>query len=94
MPQPKSKQYVVMADANSRRFSPQTPERVFLYVENTGANPVNLRISDNVRQDGGNIVLAPGSWRQWDNSDTTPREALNVQSELGSTVAVIEGLAS
>lgn len=91
---PVSKQYAVVAEAgiDNVRASPQTPDRAFLYIQNTGSNPGVLRIADDVRGDGGDIVIVAGASLQWDNPNTTPREALNFASQLGTSFAVIEGL--
>ena len=89
---PITKQYVVQAVVESRRASPQTPTRGYLLIQNTGANPGLFRLVDDVRRDGGDVLINAGAVFEWDNPDTTPREALNFASDLGTTFAIIEGL--
>lgn len=86
------KQYVVVAKANTpQRPTPAVPNRVMLLIQNTGANPGLVRFVGEVRQDGGDIVLAAGAFSPlWDQKDSTPNDALNFFSTAGTTFAVLE----
>lgn len=81
---------------NSKRISPQTDSptsvRVSLIIQNTGVNPGFLHFAEDVQGDGSDLVLAAGEVREWKDARTTPREAVNVASVLGTTWAVIEGV--
>jgi hypothetical protein len=80
----------------SKRVSPQTDSptavRVSLIIQNTGVNPGFLHFAENVQADGSDIVLAPDERLEWKDRDTTPREAINLGSILGTTWAIIEGV--
>lgn len=88
----RSKQYAVIATTESKRFTPQTPGRILLVIQNTGANPANIRVVDETRDDGGNFELAAGDFLRFDQPGTVPQEAINASSELGTTLAVLEGV--
>lgn len=94
MPAVKTKHYVVaIGIAQSvQNFAPQTPGRVQLTIQNTGVAQALFRLELEVQDDGGDIVLNPGDRLQWTHPDTTPREALSAYSEMGTTLAVIEGV--
>ena len=93
MPAVKNKQYVIaIGIAQSiQNISPQVSGRVHLTIQNTGVNQALIRFDLEVQQDGGDLVLNAGQVFQWAHPDTTPREALSVYSEDGTTLAIIEG---
>lgn len=82
--------------AASKRLSPQTDSatatRVSLIVQNTGANPGLVHFAEQVQADGSDIVLGAGERLEYKDARTTPREALNLGSILGTTWAIIEGV--
>lgn len=90
----KTKQYIVALgiEQSVQNFAPQTPGRVQLTIQNTGVNQALFRVELEVQLDGGDMVLNPGDRMQWTHPDTTPREALSAYSEMGTTLAIIEGV--
>jgi hypothetical protein len=96
MPAPRTKQYrgVSAAGSNtpttSKRISPNTPNRLMLTIQNTGANPGLLHFSEPVQGDGSDILFAVGQILIFDQPGTCPTEAINVGSTLGTTWALLE----
>jgi hypothetical protein len=88
-----SKQYgaLAAAGADPKRVASHTPNRRALHIQNTGVNPGSIRFENpNDPADGGDFVLVPGERLGFWTSDTCPREAVNVQSTLGTTFAFLE----
>lgn len=92
----RTKQYRVLVPANTNtnaasvRAAPQTPGRVSLWIQNTGANPGLLRFKENIQGDLGDFTLAPGAFFPTDLSSPCPTEAINVGSAAGTTFAILE----
>lgn len=77
---------------NSVRLSPATPNRTFLLIQNTGANPGLLRLGNKVQADGGDLTVpAGGAFGPFDIAETCPTESIDIGSALATTWAIIEG---
>lgn len=87
-----TKQYGLDATARNERIAPQTPGRLLLVIQNTGANPLLVRFMSDAREDGFDFEIAAGAMLQFDNPETCPEEAINLMSPLGTTAAVLEGV--
>ena len=95
MPRSKAKQYRVIVKAGENvRPAPHTPERVLLFIQNTGANPLQVSFEDEAGEavDGGDFILTSMAYMKFDNPDTCPSESVNLRSALGTTAAVLEGV--
>lgn len=92
----RTKHYRMLVAANSNtpqtsvRASPQTPGRIAMWIQNTGANPGLLHIKENVQGDGSDFTLASGAFINFDQLGTCPTEAINVGSAAGTTFSIIE----
>jgi hypothetical protein len=92
----RSKQYRVLVPAGSNtnttsiRAAPQTPGRIALWIQNTGAQPGLLRFKENVQGDGGDFAIAVGAFFPVDLSAPCPTEAINLGSAAGTTFAILE----
>ena len=89
------KQYNVVltaAEVYSAPFTPQGPNRVGLIIQNTGDNPALIRFEIGVQFDGGDFELAPGAMLPWTHPDNCPHSQISAYSELGTTLAVLEGI--
>lgn len=88
-----TKQYSVNTPSNKPvRPGPAVPNRVSLFFQNTGINNGLFRFGGSCRNDGSDIIVAPGVAFQWTFSDTCPIEDLNFFSVNGTSWAVIEGV--
>lgn len=67
----------------------ENPTRLAIFVQNTGANPGILRFGTPTQQTA-NIAVAAGAWFNWDQADTSPQEAVFVQSQLATTWTIME----
>lgn len=85
------KQYVVTLAAGVSLVgsTPANKRRLFLELQNTGANPAYFRFENSVQLDGGDFVIAPFEVRTY--YYPCPIERLNYLSPLGTSLAVIEG---
>jgi hypothetical protein len=93
MPRAKIRQYGVQSKAGekSTRPTPAVGDRIFLVIQNTGANPGLLRFGGPVRGDGSDLLFAAGSAPLiFDQADSCPNDDLNFQSTLGTSWAVLE----
>lgn len=101
----RNKQYrvILLAGSNTPNTSiqatPATPSRCSLLIQNTGANPALFQISNPIRGDGSDILLAAGAsflFNQLapDGSFNGPTESLNFGAALATTIAIMEGVAS
>lgn len=94
MPAPRTKTYLVKAAAGIAPTTPPVPtnpRRIALLIQNTGQSPGLVRFSDPVKNDGSDIMVAAGViLPPWTQGDTTPREAINFFSAIGTTFAVME----
>jgi len=97
------KQYHVIAPANSNTqqtsviAAPNTANRTFLVIQNTGVNPGFVQFRNAVQNDGSDLLMNAGEILQFDKLFSNdvfngPTEAINVGSALGTTFAIIEGL--
>lgn len=90
----KQTRYLVGANSNtpqtSVRGAPQTPGRVALWIQNTGANPGLVQFKNNIQGDGSDFTLNAGAFFPTDLSNPCPTEAINFGSILGTTFAVLE----
>jgi len=95
MPALKTKQYIVVCGAGVANVSPgpAVPERRYLIIQNTGANPGRFRFGGAVRNDGGDYVFAAGQREIFHSGDgLCPSESLNFSGlAVATTFSVIEG---
>lgn len=69
---------------------PQNPERLALYIQNTGANPGVYRLGGPPQGSGQDPALTAGSREKWDQVDTCPLESVSVQSAAATTWVIME----
>ena len=103
MPAPRLKQYkAVIAAASSPQTSsaqavaPANPDRIFLVLQNNGANPAFVQFNNPVKGDGSDLNLSVGGSFQFDqiNPDGSfngPTGAIYIAATAATTVALIEG---
>lgn len=94
MPALNLKQYQVICEpaGESKSPGPAVPERRYLVIQNTGANPGRFRFGGPVRGDGGDMLFSAGQVQILSPApDLCPTDSLNFQSAAGTTWAVLEG---
>ena len=94
MPALKTKQYLVLTLAGAPSVSPgpAVPERRYLKIQNTGANPGRFRFGGATRADGSDMTFAAGQVETFHTGDgLCPSESLNFSSAAATSWAVIEG---
>ena len=79
------------AGAASTRPVPTNPNRVSLIIQNTGANPGQVRFAEPGQGVGADMLWVAGFIFKWDQADTCPKEAINVSSTLATTWVIVEG---
>lgn len=96
MPALRTKQYGIVstAAATSVRPGPAVPNRRYLMIQNTGANPGLFRFGGSTRGDGSDMLFAAGTGVILSTESVCPIEDLNFSSVLGTTWSVIEGVES
>lgn len=96
MPAVSMKQFTVLTPAGSNTpqttisASPATPGRTLLFIQNNGANPGRLHFKENVQNDTSDIVVVAGDHVTFSQSDTTPREKINLGSALATSWVILE----
>lgn len=88
------KQAVAVCGANTinKAVSPAVNDRVYLLIQNTGANPGQVQFKDPIKQDGSALLFAAGAGLIWDRPETCPTDAITCFSTLGTTFAIMEGV--
>lgn len=86
----KTYQVVTAAAAASTRPVPENPGRIALLVQNTSANPGNMRFGGPTLNNGSDLLFAAGAVMRWDQSDTCPTDSLNFSSTLAASWSVVE----
>lgn len=86
------KQYVVtmLAGAILEGVSPNNPTRIYMRIQNTGANPMFVRFDNNIQLDNGDTIIMPGDAEVF--KDPCPVDRVSYYSALGTTASVIEGV--
>lgn len=97
MPAISTKQFGVITPAGSNTpqtsiaASPATPGRQLLYIQNVGGNPGRIHLKENVQGDFTDLIIpAGGDFGPFDQSDTCPRETINLGSALATNWVVLE----
>ena len=96
MPAISTKQFKVITNAGSNApqtsvaASPALSGRTLLVIQNTGANPGLLHFREPVQGDGSDILVAAGQLYSFQQSDTCPREKVNLGSAAATTWAILE----
>lgn len=93
-PDRKIKQYqgVSPAGGDSVRITPQVPGRLLLIIQNTGMNSGHLHFQEACTSGGEDFLFAPGEVMKFDNPLSCPEAAINVESDLGTTWAILESV--
>lgn len=87
----KAKHYLVVCKAGVPERPAPGGRRIALAIQNTGSNVGRVRIDNDVRNDGGDMILSPGSWSpKFDVAETCPNGSLNFLSADGTTFSVVE----
>lgn len=89
----KQYRFNLVAAAASLRVSPYAPRRTFLLIQNTGVNPALVHFGEPIQGGGGDLVLAANEkLGPFFIPASCPSEAINVQSDLGTTITLLEGV--
>lgn len=75
----------------SVRPLPSNPNRVSLIIQNTGANPGQVRFAEPNQGVGADMLWVAGFLFKWDQADNCPTEAINLSSVLATTWVIVEG---
>lgn len=96
MPALSLKQFQILTPAGSNtpttsvQASPGIPGRSLLFIQNNGANPGRLHFKETVQNDSTDIIIAAGDTILFDQSDTCPREKVNLGSLLATSWVLLE----
>lgn len=85
------KQYLVTVPALTKLpgVGPNNPKRVYLRVQNTGANPLLFRFGEDIQLDQSDIVIIAGDSVTFNDPCVTLRTSF--YSVAGTTVSIVEG---
>jgi len=76
----------------SVRVTPANPRRIFLMIQNTGANSGLVRLEEPIQGDGSDMLFTTGSGLVFDRETTCPQGAINIGSAAGTTFCIVEGV--
>lgn len=76
----------------TQRPVPENPNRVSLVIQNTGAQPGQVRFGAPNLTAAQDFTWAAGQFTKWDQADTCPLDSVNLNSAAATTWTVMEGI--